>query len=338
MKEIAFKDNTVATERLPLPVVLYPGFYGAFFGFKKSISDSQIFFCSCAREAIGNYLDFRLSREIPRNMDPNRMFILDKARFPLAAIEELQKENPTKDKTILSNLTFSNKLCHECNHVVPSYRYCHEMYGGTFKQNYGWYINKQAYEWGLEPISNRFLPYACPEDILYLLEDEEFQSAKSERLTLVQSNDFSEMSELGKKIRKHLRKIWNVVENEVRSKFGQKKVGEAWTSETILYHIVQTLYPKATILRHYRPDYLEGLELDIYVKELNLGIEYQGIQHYKPVKHWGGEAALEKLKGRDNKKKEICEKMRVSLIYFRHDEELSNSYVEEKLLGGKNAA
>jgi len=35
MKEIAFRDNTVAKEQLPLPIVLYPGFYGTFFGFKK---------------------------------------------------------------------------------------------------------------------------------------------------------------------------------------------------------------------------------------------------------------------------------------------------------------
>lgn len=40
MKDIAFKDDTVAEEeKLPFSVVLYPGFYGTFFGFKKDKND-----------------------------------------------------------------------------------------------------------------------------------------------------------------------------------------------------------------------------------------------------------------------------------------------------------
>jgi len=33
-------------------------------------------------------------------------------------------------------------------------------------------------------------------------------------------------------------------------------------------------------LRHYRPDFLQGLELDIFIDELKIGMEYQGIQHF----------------------------------------------------------
>jgi len=332
MKEIAFKDNVVAKERLPFPIVLYPGSYGAFFGFKKNKNDSKIFFCSCSKEAMENYLKFRLSKKIPENSNPNKMFIFSSAEFPLEFVESLQKrKNVLKNNKIIRYINFENKICHECNKVTPSYRYCHEMYGGVFKQNYGWYINKQAYEWGVEPITDEFLPEACPEDLLFLLENDDFRKSKKERQKLLHSNNFSEAWTLNGKIQKHHRKIWNVIENEVRRKFGHKKVGEAWTSETILYYMVQTFFSDKTILRHYRPAFLEGLELDIFIKELNVGIEYQGIQHFKPIKHWGGKESLKKLQERDKKKKKICKKMGIKLIHFNYNEELSNNFVSQKL-------
>ena len=40
------------------------------------------------------------------------------------------------------------------------------MYGGAFKQNYGWYANKQAFEWGLDPLSLQFLLNRCPDEII----------------------------------------------------------------------------------------------------------------------------------------------------------------------------
>ena len=73
------------------------------------------------------------------------------------------------------------------------------------------------------------------------------------------------------------------------------------------------------------------MELDIFIKELALGIEYQGIQHFKPVSDWGGPIALKQLQRRDRKKKEICDGIGVDLIYFRYDEDLSNGLVRRRL-------
>lgn len=328
MKEIAFKNSTVAKEQLPLPIVLYPGFYGTFFGFKKNKNNSQIFFCSCSKEPIENYLNLRLLKEVPKNSDPNRMFILDSKHFHLEVVESLcKKKNIPNNHKIIQHLNFENKLCHECNKIIPSYRYCHEMYGVTFKQNYGWYINKQSYEWGIGPLSFRYLPDACPEELVILLGDENIKKAIKKEQEFSLANQYLEAIEQRKIISKHHRKIKNVIENEVRRKFGHKKVGEAWTSETILYYIVQTLFPDKTILRHYHPDFLEGLEIDIFIKDLNIGIEYQGIQHYRPIKHWGGKESLYKLRKRDQRKKKICDKLGVKLIYFDYNEELSNDFV-----------
>ncbi|TEU14037.1 MAG: hypothetical protein E3J21_17065 [Anaerolineales bacterium] len=153
----------------------------------------------------------------------------------------------------------------------------------------------------------------------------------SERRQQLAAKDFYQAYELDKRFSKQKRQVWRAIENEVRFKFGHKRVGEAWTSETILYYLVRSLLPDRTILRHHRPEFLEGLELDIYVPELGIGIEYQGVQHYQPVKHWGGEEALKKCKERDSRKREICKRLGMELIYFKYDEDLSSELVQSKL-------
>lgn len=327
-KEIAYRGNIIAKENLPFPIVLYPGFYGAFFGFRQR-EDSSIVLCSCAKEAIENYLRFRLSKPIPLNTDPGRMFALDSMYFPRALVDTLMKRGVQNNYEVINYLVFESNLCHECNGVVQKYRYCHEMYGGAFKQNYGWYINKQAYEFGIEPISNRVIPEICPQEILEIIKLDPIETPKR-YLELVKT-DPAEADRLMKEFEKQNRQVWNIIENEVRQKFGHRKIGEAWTSETILYYIIWSLFPNMTVLRHYRPDFLQGLEFDIFIKELKVGIEYQGIQHFEPVDHWGGIEALWKLRARDKKKREICSSLGMQLVYFKYDEGLNNELVLAKL-------
>ncbi len=327
-KPIAYQDGTVAIESLPLSRVLYPGHYGTFFGFQEA-EKAPIYLCSCAYEAIENYLKFRLSHPIPQYTPKSRMFVLDSLDFPALLVESLMHQRIHGDSTVLKHLRFKERICHECNCQTPSYRYCHEMYGGVFKQTYGWYINKQGYEYGVQPRSNTVLPEVCPQEILDLLEID--PHSYSERRQQLAAKDFYQAYELDKRFSKQKRQVWRAIENEVRFKFGHKRVGEAWTSETILYYLVRSLLPDRTILRHHRPEFLEGLELDIYVPELGIGIEYQGVQHYQPVKHWGGEEALKKCKERDSRKREICKRLGMELIYFKYDEDLSSELVQSKL-------
>lgn len=328
-KEVAFKDNIITKENLPFPIVHYPGFYGAFFCFQEK-EGSPIVLCSCAKEAIENYLRFRLLRPIPKNSDPSRMFILLPMYFPKALIDSLMERDVPNNHEVMNHLQFQGNLCHECNGVVPSYSYCVEMYGGVFKQTYGWYINKQAYELGIEPLSNRVIPEICPQEILELVKLDPIETRERCRELLVES-DFAEADRLNKELQKQTRQVWKIIENEVREKFGHRKVGECWISETVLYYIVKSLFSDMTVLRHYRPKFLQGLELDIFIKELNVGIEYHGVQHFKPVNHWGGKEALLKTKARDKKKKKICDSLDLPLIYFRYDEELNDDLVLAKL-------
>jgi hypothetical protein len=249
--------------------------------------------------------------------------------FPKTIVDKLIEEKKPQNENIVSCLVFKNNICHECNQVVPSYRYCVEMYGGAFKQNYGWYINKQAFEFGIAPISNHVIPDICPQEILDLIELDPFQTPKIYQELSV--SNFKKADALYKKFQKQNRKIWNIIENEVRRKFNHNKIGDAWTSETILYHIICSLFPNYKIYRHYRPEFLEGLELDIYIEELKLGIEYQGIQHYEPISYWGGEEAFEELQKRDMKKQNLAMLNAIPIVYFTYEENLNDAIVMQKI-------
>jgi len=329
-RQVAFRPNTVACEELPFPIVLYPGHYGTFFGFRKT-EDSVVTLCSCAREAIENYVRSRLSGSIGKHDDPTKKFVLDSAQFPLSLVQSLMESGVHGDEKVMDHLEFGDCLCHECNGVLPEYRYCHEMYGGVFKQNYGWYVNKQAYEFGVDRIWGRLISEECSEKCPgEIVEITKQIGAIRQSLKQTDPNG-DEARRLIRESAKQETQMWNILENEVRAKLGYKPIGEGWTSETTLFYTVQSLFPNATVLRHYRPDFLQGMELDVFIQELSIGIEYQGVQHFEPVEHWGGMESLKELQARDKNKRELCQSLGIRLIYFRYDEDLNSESVSAKL-------
>jgi hypothetical protein len=140
-----------------------------------------------------------------------------------------------------------------------------------------------------------------------------------------------EVSDIDKKIGKINRRIAGEIENVTREEFGFRKIGEGNVSETILTKIVSKIFLDDEILKHHRPNWLDGLELDIFIPSRNLGIEYQGQQHFYPIKAWGGKDALEKLRERDQKKRLICAEKGVQLIEIDFTEPLVLSYIKDKI-------
>lgn len=67
------------------------------------------------------------------------------------------------------------------------------------------------------------------------------------------------------------------------------------------------------------------LRFDFFIESLNLCIEYDGAQHYKPVKHWGGDDEFEIIKKRDVIKNKYCEDNNINLLRLRYDEK----YIEK---------
>lgn len=58
------------------------------------------------------------------------------------------------------------------------------------------------------------------------------------------------------------------------------------------------------------------LKIDFYLPEYNVGLECQGIQHYKPVELFGGEDELKIVQERDRIKRELCEEHGIKMLYF----------------------
>jgi len=120
-------------------------------------------------------------------------------------------------------------------------------------------------------------------------------------------------------------------ENELREKKGIAKIGEKWINETLLFNYIKILFPKYDIIREASPEWIGQQRLDIYIPKLNLAIEYQGQQHFKAVKLFGGKEGLEKTKERDKLKLQKCKKNKVDLVYFTYKEKLSEKLVMKKL-------
>lgn len=67
-----------------------------------------------------------------------------------------------------------------------------------------------------------------------------------------------------------------------------------------------------------------NLSLDFYLPEYNIAIECQGVQHFKPIEHFGGERVYEAQKKRDTLKLELCETHNISIIYILNNDDIDN--------------
>jgi hypothetical protein len=164
----------------------------------------------------------------------------------------------------------------------------------------------------------------------------EILKKKEEQLDLFNLSEIKDMDYykrnkvLEKEIEKLTRALKKEIENITREEFGFRKIGEGNVSETILTKIIEKIYHNYEIQRHYRPDWLQGLELDIFISDLRIGIEYQGQQHFFPIKAWGGAKALENVRARDAKKKQICIDHGIKLIEVDYTEPLEEEYIRYK--------
>ena len=76
------------------------------------------------------------------------------------------------------------------------------------------------------------------------------------------------------------------ITNEIRVERNLPKIGEGWISETRLYYEIKKAFPKLEVKHHGKPNWLGRQHFDIYFPDLNIAIEYQGIQHQKPVEYF----------------------------------------------------
>jgi very-short-patch-repair endonuclease len=68
--------------------------------------------------------------------------------------------------------------------------------------------------------------------------------------------------------------------------------------------------------------YKRKLPFDFYLPDFNLCIEYDGEQHYKITKYWGGNDTFKKIQIRDKIKTEYCKQNNIGLLRIKYNENI----------------
>ena len=161
-------------DRLPYPVVYYPNQYGAFFAFSKE-EGGEVFLCDCSRSAFENLIELNKRFRSQRNSNPLRETVVDSFNAPNILAKISLDAGGDVD---YQNFRFKPKLCHRCNLIPPTQRFCHEMYGGQFKQSFGWYIQQAYLRLGISTTSFEYLEEVCPAEYKTLIQEIEHAQAK----------------------------------------------------------------------------------------------------------------------------------------------------------------
>jgi very-short-patch-repair endonuclease len=68
----------------------------------------------------------------------------------------------------------------------------------------------------------------------------------------------------------------------------------------------------------------QKLQFDFYLPEHNTCIEYDGRQHFEPIKYFGGEVAFKILQERDKIKENFCNENNINLMRIKYNENIEN--------------
>ncbi len=98
-------------------------------------------------------------------------------------------------------------------------------------------------------------------------------------------------------------------------------------NETKLFDFIRESYGDE-VINQYKTDWLGKQTIDIYIPSKKVGIEYQGVQHFRPVKYFGGNKKYEYTIMKDKEKFEKCKNNGVKLFYFSKEKELPNDYLD----------
>lgn len=164
----------------------------------------------------------------------------------------------------------------------------------------------------------------------FYLSEAEYNHYKSIDDSQAHLNSLPDMTHVVEKaIFNQCRLILKQAEDLYRESIGMPKIGEGWISETELYYRIADTFNEHEVVHHGSPPWLGRQHLDIYFPKLNIGIEYQGAQHYVAVDFFGGQEALEKTIERDKAKRRKCEENDCHLIIV--DEGYDFEVVKEKI-------
>ena len=109
---------------------------------------------------------------------------------------------------------------------------------------------------------------------------------------------------------------WLGIDKRSKISYGEKIIYEYLTKKEIKFQYDKPLLDCRD--KH-------KLRFDFYLPEKNMCIEFDGIQHFKPISIFGGESEFEKVKIRDRIKNDFCKLNNIKLIrvnYLQSNDEI----------------
>lgn len=122
-----------------------------------------------------------------------------------------------------------------------------------------------------------------------------------------------------------LKNNYRSLENHIRKEKGFDEVG-SYVMEKHLLNMVIDEFPVYTIISEHSPKWLDGQRFDIFIKELNVAIEYNGIQHFQSIDFFGGKEGLERTQFLDKVKREKAALNGVKVYDINYNENFENSF------------
>lgn len=194
-------------------------------------------------------------------------------------------------------IIYRKEICHLCTNTPADFDSVFKLkYSTSFSSNYYPYINRKVV---CDPSYWDLIRFNSPKD-------PNFQ--------------------------KKLSDVFRTAENRIREVIGINPIGLGWATEAQIYYMIKDLFPDEPVIHQGSPSWLKGMRFDVFLPARNIAVEYQGVQHFKPIDYFGGEAGLEKTKERDRRKWDLSKENGIRIIYLHYNEQISRDQIKSMIL------
>jgi very-short-patch-repair endonuclease len=110
---------------------------------------------------------------------------------------------------------------------------------------------------------------------------------------------------------------------------GCEKCNDSSGEKTIINYLLKNNILFETQKRFNSCKNKRKLPFDFFIPSKNICIEFDGIQHFKPIKIWGGTPNLKYIQNNDKIKNKFCEDNGIKLIRIKYSENIENKLKKE---------
>ena len=91
-----------------------------------------------------------------------------------------------------------------------------------------------------------------------------------------------------------------ILENECRIQFNEKIIGSFFNEDLLFKEIKRVFGNKFNVVSQGSPEWLKPQRFDIFFPDVNIAIEYQGEQHFRPVDFGGKGQTIAEMQFQEN--------------------------------------